>query len=234
VRVLGSFGLAPDGEVVRQSARTALYDRLFEGLRRAGLVYPCRCSRKEIASAASAPHGPEGPRYPGTCRSGIPATEARAWRFRAPEGAVDFADGVFGPISQDVSAEIGDFIVRRERPERTYAYQFAVVADDAEQGITQVVRGADLLDSTPRQILLYRALGSDPPRFAHVPILVTSEGEKRSKRLGREDLGKASASQRREILARILGLLGQEPTLESALSSFDPSHIPRKREIEAG
>jgi glutamyl/glutaminyl-tRNA synthetase len=106
------------------------------------------------------------------------------------------------------------------------------VADDAEQGVTQVVRGADLLDSTPRQILLYRSLGFPPPSFAHVPLLVTAEGGKRSKRLAREDLGSASASERPLLLARVLALLGQESTLEGAISSFDPSRIPRKGEIE--
>lgn len=233
--VLRGFGLEPDGEIVFQSARTALYDRLFARLRAAGLVYPCRCSRKEIAAAASAPHGPEGPRYPGTCReAGVAAGEARAWRFRVPEGTVEFDDAIFGPIRQDVSVAVGDFLVRRETPERCYAYQLAVVADDAAQGVTQVVRGADLLDSTPRQILIFRALGFEIPKFAHVPLLVSSAGEKRSKRLGREDLAKASAAERPPILARVLTLLGQEPTLERALAAFDPSLIPRRRELEVG
>ncbi len=230
--VLRHFGLEPDGEIVFQSERTALYDRLFDRLRAAGLVYPCRCSRREIAAAASAPHGPEGPRYPGTCREAdISDSEARAWRFRVPEGPVGFEDVVFGSIGQDVSAAVGDFVVRRDRPERTYAYQLAVVADDADQGVTQVVRGADLLDSTPRQILLYRALGFDLPAFAHVPLLLSAEGEKRSKRIGGEDLARVSPAERPRILARVLALLGQEPTLAGAVAAFDPSRIPRRREI---
>ena len=232
--VLRGFGFEPDDAIVFQSARTNLYDAFFERLRLAGLVYACRCSRREIAAAASAPHGPEGPRYPGTCRGAeVPAGEARAWRLRVPDGEVEFEDGIFGPIRQDVSATVGDFVVRRETPEPCYAYQLAVVADDALQGVTQVVRGADLLDSTPRQILIFRALGFDLPRFAHVPLLVSS-GEKRSKRLGREDLAKASRAERRQNLARVLALLGQEPTLERAIAAFDPARIPRRREIETG
>lgn len=235
VEQLRLFGLSPDGEIVFQSKRIALYDRFFERLRKAGLVYPCRCSRKEIASAASAPHGPEGPRYPGTCRGGVPEGEARAWRFRVPEGAVGFRDSVFGTISQDVSDLVGDFVIRRERPDRSYSYQFAVVVDDAEQGVTQVVRGADLLDSTSRQIALHTALGLPVPSYAHVPLLVEADGTKLSKRLGLRELAPdAGPAARERILARLLELLGQAPTLEKALAHFDASRIPRRKTIEVG
>ncbi len=229
---LAAFGLRPDGEVVRQSQRGELYDALFRRLAEEGRVYPCRCSRREVRTAASAPLGAE-PRYPGTCReAGVDPAEARSWRFRVEEGPVEFEDAVFGAVRQDVSAEVGDFVVRREPPVPAWAYQFAVVADDGDQGITQVVRGADLLDSTPRQILLGRALGFPEPRWAHVPILVSAQGEKLSKRAGSRAL--ADAVERGSVDAirgSLLRTLGQRPALAEALREFDPSAIPRSREI---
>jgi glutamyl-Q tRNA(Asp) synthetase len=232
LRLLSRCGLESDGPVVRQSARTALYDACFDRLLAAGWTYPCRCSRREIATSASAPHGAE-PIYPGTCReAAVPRSEARAWRFRVPEGIIAFQDEVFGEISQDAAKEIGDFVIRREQPARAYAYQLAVVVDDADQGVTQVVRGADLLDSTPRQILLARALGFPAPRYAHVPVLVSTQGEKLSKRAGSRRLVEAvDRAQRDDILGALLTTLGQEPALAEALSSFDPAAIPRRREI---
>jgi glutamyl-Q tRNA(Asp) synthetase len=229
---LAAFGLVPDGEVVRQSRRGPLYDALFGRLVAAGHVYPCRCSRREVRTAASAPHGSE-PRYPGTCRdAAVDPAEARAWRFRVEDGEVEFSDAVFGRMRQDVAADVGDFVVRREGPSAAYAYQFAVVADDADQRITQVVRGADLLDSTPRQILVGRALGFSEPRWAHVPLLVSAQGEKLSKRAGSRALADAVA--RGDVAAirgSLLATLGQEPDLAEALRTFDPSGIPRAREI---
>jgi glutamyl-Q tRNA(Asp) synthetase len=221
-----------DEPIVYQSERTSFYDSVFERLRQGGLVYPCRCSRKEIATSASAPHGAE-PVYPGTCRdAGVSPEEARAWRFRAPEKIVTFCDLVFGEIEQDVAAAVGDFVIRREQPEPTYAYQFAVVADDADQAIAQVVRGADLLDSTARQILIARALGVSIPAYAHVPLLVSDLGAKVSKRAGSRQLSEAAErGQLSAILAALLTTLGQAPTLESALASFNASKIPKQREI---
>ncbi len=221
-----------NGEIVWQSERTARYDALFEQLLRADLVYPCRCSRKEIATAASAPHAAD-PVYPGTCRDArVPEREARAWRLRVPAGVVSFRDGVFGDMSQDVAREVGDFVIRREQPERAYAYQLAVVADDTAQEITQVVRGADLLDSTARQILLGRALGFSIPAYAHVPLLVSAQGEKLSKRAGSRQLADAAHNGRLDaILAALLTTLGQRPTLAEAIRSFDASRIPKQREI---
>jgi glutamyl-Q tRNA(Asp) synthetase len=231
--LLEKAGLKPDGEVVHQSRRIPAYDRLFKRLHESALVYPCRCSRKEIASAASAPILGTETRYPGTCRDlEIPASEIRAWRFRVPEETVEFRDEVFGDLSEDVLAQVGDFVIRRETPERTYAYQFAVVADDTAQGITQVVRGADLLDSTARQILLARTLGFPIPRHAHIPVLVSQSGEKLSKRAGGRELPKLASSGRLpSIVAALLTTLGQKPTLEEALRTFDPSRIPKQREI---
>lgn len=233
LRLLALCALESDGEVVRQSTRIDLYDGHFRRLLDAGRLYPCRCSRKEIATSASAPHGDGEPRYPGTCRdAAVDPSEARAWRFRLEDGEIAFRDEVFGELRQDVSREIGDFVVRREQPAPTYAYQFAVVVDDAEQEITQVVRGADLLDSTPRQIALARALGFDLPRYAHVPVLVSSLGEKLSKRAGSRRLAEAfGRGQLPDIVAALLATLGQAPTLERARLTFDPSRIPRRREI---
>ncbi|HWC65275.1 MAG TPA: tRNA glutamyl-Q(34) synthetase GluQRS, partial [Thermoanaerobaculia bacterium] len=192
LRMLSLCGLESDGPVVRQSERTAIYDRHFARLLDAGRVYACRCSRREIATSASAPHGGEAA-YPGTCREAIvPESEARAWRFRVDAGVVEFEDAVFGKRGQDVSRDVGDFVVRREQPARAYAYQLAVVVDDAEQEMTQVVRGADLLDSTPRQILLARALELPPVEYAHVPLLVSALGEKLSKRAGSRQLAEAA------------------------------------------
>ncbi len=175
----------------RQSERLDRYRAALERLRGAGLAYPCFCSRAEVASAALAPHGPgdDGPRYPGTCR-GLSEVEraerARrrppAWRFRVPDGAVGFADGLYGARSVDVAAEVGDFVVARA--DGIPAYQLAVAVDDAAMGVTDVVRGDDLLPSTARQILLYRALGHEPPRFAHVPLVVGPDGERLAKRHG--------------------------------------------------
>jgi len=233
LRLLALCGLESDGEVVRQSARIELYDGHFRRLREAGRLYPCRCSRKEIATSASAPHGGGEPRYPGTCRdAAVDPSEARAWRFRLEDGEIAFHDEVFGELAQDVSREVGDFVVRREQPLPTYAYQFAVVVDDAAQGVTEVVRGADLLDSTPRQIALARALGFDLPRYAHVPVLVSSFGEKLSKRAGSRRLAEAfGRGQLPDIVAALLTTLGQAPTLDRARATFDASRIPRRREI---
>jgi glutamyl-Q tRNA(Asp) synthetase len=233
IRLLALCGLESDGPVVRQSDRTALYDAPFRRLAALGRLYPCRCSRKEIATSASAPHGSGEPVYPGTCRdANVDPAEARAWRFRVDEGDVEFVDEVFGRMRQDVAREVGDFVVRREQPSPAYAYQFAVVVDDAEQGMTQVVRGADLLDSTPRQILLGRTLGLPALRYAHVPVLVSALGEKLSKRAGSRQLAEAAARGRLpDITAALLTTLGQEPALDGALARFDPSRIPRRREV---
>ncbi|HLL79867.1 MAG TPA: tRNA glutamyl-Q(34) synthetase GluQRS [Ktedonobacteraceae bacterium] len=182
-----------------QSERQAIYDAYLQGLQEAGLVYPCYCSRADIARAASAPHGDEdeGPRYPGTCRS-LTDSERRQREASAPhrrpslrfrvddERVVVFEDALLGRQEQHVQRAVGDFIVRRA--DGIYAYQFAVVVDDALMRITQVVRGADLLSSTARQILLYEALGFPVPSFAHVPLVMDTEGKRLSKRQQSEGL----------------------------------------------
>jgi glutamyl-tRNA synthetase len=172
-----------------QSERSALYDEVLEKLKASESVYPCTCTRADIARAASAPHlEDEGPTYPGTCahRSVAHATALSgrqfAWRFRVTPGLVAWDDLFQGPIELDPSRLGGDFIVARENS--GHSYQLAVVADDAAMGINQVIRGADLVPSTPRQIQLYRRLGLPEPRFGHVPMAVTPDGRRLAKRDG--------------------------------------------------
>ncbi len=173
-----------------QSERQAIYTAYIQRLSAAGLDYPCYCSRAEIARVASAPHGPEGPRYPGTCRHLSKVQQRRheqagqrpALRFRvADERVVTFTDRVAGQVSQQVQQAVGDFIVRRS--DGIFAYQFAVVVDDGLMRINQVTRGADLLSSTARQILLFEALDFPLPTFAHVPLWLDSSSQRLSKRI---------------------------------------------------
>lgn len=165
-----ALGMHWDAEPVWQSQRLAHYQAAFELLDQAGSVYGCACTRAELSS---------GP-YPGTCRHGLPAgRHPRAWRWRVPEGRVAFEDRWSGQHSQDVAREVGDFIIRRA--DGLWAYQLAVVVDDAAQHITHIVRGADLLDSTARQMLLAQALGASAPTTLHVPLLCDAQGHKLSK-----------------------------------------------------
>ena len=175
---LETFGFQWDGEVLYQSRRHAAYAAATAELLAAGAAFPCACSRSEIADSGL--HGLEGPIYPGTCRQGLPpGREARAVRLRAPDETLAFEDGLQGSVRQNLAKDIGDFIIRRA--DGCYAYQLAVVVDDAFQGVTEVVRGADLLLSTPRQLLLQRLLGLPHPRYLHLPVAVNQAGEKLSK-----------------------------------------------------
>lgn len=205
LRTLEQFGFEWDGPVVWQSRRTDAYRAAFEALRAAERVFPCACTRKEIADSALARDGTR--RYPGTCRDGLaPGREARAWRLRVEPGEVSFDDAVQGPIREDVAADVGDFVLLRA--DGLFAYQLAVVVDDAEAGVTEVVRGADLLDSTGRQILLQRLLGHPQPRYAHLPVASNAAGEKLSKQtLARAVEGADPA----RVLVDALDFLGQEP-----------------------
>jgi glutamyl-Q tRNA(Asp) synthetase len=178
LRTLEAFGLAWDGEVVRQSTRGDAYSEALEDLRARDLVYPCSCSRGDIPPA---PPGQE-PRYPGTCRAGPRRTDVPlALRFRTGSfpGCVSVDDRVQGCLSQDVDATVGDFVLRRR--DGFWAYQLAVVVDDAVQGITDVVRGLDLWDNTPRQLLLQRALGLPAVRYLHLPLVTSEDGQKLAK-----------------------------------------------------
>lgn len=167
-----------------QSQRLPRYMESFERLRAGGFIYPCACSRQDVLRALTAPHqGEEEPVYPGTCRA-VSAARERAgvnWRFRVPEGVgVEFVDGHFGPQRAVAGEDFGDFLVWRK--DGFPSYQFACTVDDAEMGITEVVRGADLITSTFRQLLLYRALGWDIPAFFHCPLVNDEHGQRLAKR----------------------------------------------------
>lgn len=241
LRALERYGLTWDGKVAFQSERLAHYDTALENLLRKKMAYACACSRADLARAASAPaRGDDGDAaagaavYPGTCRTGLPpGKEVRAVRFRVPAGIFTFEDLVFGPVSEEVSVSIGDFVVKRA--DGPFAYQLAVVADDAAQGVTQVARGADLLGSTARQIALQRALGLPTPAYAHLPLVLGSDGKKLGKRDGALPLETLDEARVRTTLAFALEALGQEPwegtpreMLREARARFSPARIPRE------
>jgi glutamyl-Q tRNA(Asp) synthetase len=213
LRALERYGLTWDGAVVYQSQRIAFYDEALNALRAKNLVYDCGCSRADLARTASAPLGRE-PVYPGTCREGLPPGRvARAVRFRTSHEIVAFDDMLRGHVEEDIGAETGDFVVRRA--DGVYAYQLAVVVDDAAQNVTQVVRGADLLTSTARQIALQRALALPTPSYAHLPLVVNADGSKLGKRDGALALPSLDEQRVRETLSFALRFLGVEVALDS-------------------
>jgi len=179
LRTLEAFGFEWDGEVLWQSRRQAAYQAALESLHDAGGLYPCHCSRREIA--ATGRWGVDGPVYPGHCRGRNLALGRAgvALRMRVPDIRVEFEDAVQGRVACHVGQECGDFVLRRA--DGVYTYQLAAVVDDAEQGVTHVVRGADLLASTPRQIVLQRALGFYTPAYLHLPVVLDGQGDKLSK-----------------------------------------------------
>jgi len=193
LRQLADCGLLPDAVPLYQSARHALYQQALEDLVARGLAYPCGCSRKAIESEWQR-LGRVKPRhgelvYPGTCRperGGLQGQPARAWRLRVEPGVVHWYDRRLGEQAQDVAAEVGDFVLRRA--DGYYAYQLAVVVDDGAQGVTHIVRGEDLADNTPRQILLQRQLGLPTPQYLHTPLVRCANGEKLSKQNGAQPL----------------------------------------------
>ena len=227
-----------------QTARRAVYAQALKALSARGLVYPCVCSRRDVEAGQSAPHAEEGLYYPGTCRDRFASYEAArrtlpegrlpAWRFRVGVGeTVRFVDGFRGPYEQDVSAQIGDFVLARD-PDGA-GYMLAVVADDAAMGITEVVRGDDLLSATPRQLLLYRALGLTPPAFLHVPLVVSEEGRRLAKRHG--DTRIAALREAGVPPEKVVGLLagwcgwaawGESLALRDLLPRFDLRTLPRE------
>ncbi|MEA2329615.1 MAG: glutamyl-Q tRNA(Asp) synthetase, partial [Thermoanaerobaculia bacterium] len=189
------------------------YDDALATLRAKNLVYDCGCSRADQARTASAPLGREAV-YPGTCRDGLPAGRvARAVRFRTSHEVIGFDDMLRGRVEEDVAAETGDFVVRRA--DGVYAYQLAVVVDDAAQNVTQVVRGADLLSSTARQVALQRALGFPTPSYAHLPLVVNPDGSKLGKRDGALPLPSLDENRVSETLSFALRFLGVEVDLDS-------------------
>ena len=237
LRALERYGLHWDGAVVVQSERTGLYEDALARLRGMGLAYDCGCSRAEVARAAGAPDASDpvdgtGAVYAGTCRGGLaPERAARAVRFRVPDGTVAFEDRVRGRIEEEVSRVVGDFVVRRA--DGPFAYQLAVVVDDAEQGVTEVVRGGDLLSSTARQVALQSALGLPTPAYAHLPLVLGRDGKKFGKRDGALPLETLDEKRVLETLALALRLLGQEAIegpapemLSAAARAFDAGRIP--------
>jgi glutamyl-tRNA synthetase len=237
------LGLDWDGEPVVQTQRLPLYEAALRALQARELVYPCTCTRGDVERAASAPHAEhEGPVYPGTC-AGRSAGDAAAlgdrpycWRFRVPARSPAWVDGLRGPTHIDVRAAGGDFVVwKAARPPGLAgpAYQLAVVVDDAAQGVTEVVRGDDLVPSTPRQLLLYEALGLAAPRFAHVPLVVGPDGRRLAKRHGDTRLAALRAAGVRPeallgLLALSCGWVGQvrPVTARELLPLFRPEAIP--------
>jgi glutamyl-Q tRNA(Asp) synthetase len=214
-------GMAWDGEVTWQSRRTALYG---DALRQLGdLVYPCGCSRREIADSQLSLTGRQAQAliYPGTCRHGLaPGKSARALRLKVPQEphcVLAFEDRWAGHVRQDLTDDVGDFVIKRA--DGFWAYQLAVVVDDGDQGITDIVRGADLLDSTPRQLYLQQVLGLPQPTYLHVPVVVNDVGEKLSKQTGAQafDTGADAAALLQQALlpaARFLGMDLTAATIE--------------------
>ncbi len=224
LRSLETYGLHWDGPVERQSARQAAYAEAVDALLARGLAYPCRCSRKQLEGR---------PIYPGTCRERHCPAQDAAIRLRVPDAEYRFVDRVQGEYAQNLAREVGDFIIRRR--DGLYAYQLAVVLDDAWQGISDIVRGADLLDSTPRQLYLQELLGLPQPRYLHIPLLLQPDGHKLGKSYRSPPL---PADQAPALLARALRALGQQPPTELeqgqvdevlawAVRHWSPAAIPR-------
>ena len=228
LRSLETYGLHWDGAVERQSARHDAYAAALETLLERGLAYPCSCSRKQLA---------DHDLYPGTCRELRRPRHDAAIRLRAPDAEYAFVDRVQGEICQHLGREVGDFVIRRR--DGLFAYQLAVVLDDAWQGVTDVVRGADLLDSTPRQLYLQELLDLPQPRYLHVPLVIQPDGHKLGKSYRSPPL---PADQAPPLLARALRALGQQPPAELAdgtprevlawgIAHWDASRIPRSRTL---
>jgi glutamyl-Q tRNA(Asp) synthetase len=213
LRSLYAFGLRWDGEVMMQTRRKADYQTALQRLDQQSATYACICSRREIADSAIA--GLDGPVYPGTCRSARHDPAGPAIRVITDNQPIRFMDRLQGVVSQRLGSQLGDFIVRRR--DGLFAYQLAVVVDDAEQGITQVVRGADLIDSTPRQIHLQRLLGVATPQYLHVPVATNAHGQKLSKQTLAPALGNTDACR---LLLRALQFLGQPPIAAAAGASL--------------
>ena len=180
LRTLDGLGFEWDGDVLVQSRRLDLYHAALMRLQLDGVVFPCACTRSQIAAATQRVSVDGGLLYPGTCRAGLsPGQAARSWRLRVPDRVFRFRDRVQGPAEQNLEREVGDFVLLRA--DGQYAYQLAVVVDDAAQGVNAVVRGVDLLDSTARQIWLQQCLGLPTPSYAHLPVVVNAVGDKLSK-----------------------------------------------------
>ena len=233
---LQRLGLNWDGPVVQQSERGAAYDAALAFLAAQGRLFACRRSRRDLAKLASAPHGTHGPPYPAAWRTPPLSPEALAGitdaaiRFRVESGLIRFVDRVQGEITEDVASTVGDVVLRRR--DGVVAYQLAVVVDDVAQSVTEVVRGADLLSSTARQIQIIEALGARVPAYAHVPLLVSTSGDKLSKRDGAlsvDALFDAGVTPEALVgwLAGLLGLDNMPRSVSDVAEAFHWSHVPR-------
>ncbi|CAN5350511.1 tRNA glutamyl-Q(34) synthetase GluQRS [soil metagenome] len=243
---LEKIGLIWDAAPIKQSDRTKQYEELFTKLKDRRLVYPCFCSRKDILEAASAPNAepaavePDGARYPGTCAAHpyddliarASGGERHSWRLRVDQAPQSFFDGFSGERAIDLRALGGDFVVKRA--DGLFAYQFACAADDMESGVTEVLRGADLLESGARQAYLIACLGGAAPRYLHIPLLYSATGERLAKRVGSEDLTGFLArgfdiTAIISYLAHTLGLAnpGERITLDEMVSRWDMNKMPR-------
>jgi glutamyl-Q tRNA(Asp) synthetase len=208
LRTLVCYGFRIDGEIMRQRDRNQAYQAALNRLHYDNHIFGCACTRKEIGDSTLGSDG--APIYPGTCRNGLPeGKEARAWRLRVDQQRIAFNDAVQGEIAQNLATEAGDFVLLRA--DGLFAYQLAVVLDDADQDITHVVRGADLLDSTPRQIWLQQCLGVPTPHYAHLPVAVNADGEKLSKQTLAQPLDDNNPV---PALWQALDFLGQRPPRE--------------------
>jgi glutamyl-Q tRNA(Asp) synthetase len=230
IQTLAAFGMRSDGEILWQSTRQIRYSAAFDKLGDA--VYACACSRKEIADSRLTLAADGAVIYPGTCRNGLaPGRTPRAWRLRVPAASdphalIQFDDRWQGLISENLTEHVGDFVLKRA--DGFWAYQLAVVVDDAEQGVTDIVRGADLLESTPRQIYLQRLLGLSTPCYLHVPAVVNDRGEKLSKQTGAQPLDVGSPIKALMEAAVHLGLaLSRAP---SSVDEFWALAIPAWRQ----
>ena len=205
LRTLENFGLLWDESVIFQGQRTHAYETALQHLQNNNMTYPCACTRKEIADSSL--HGIDGQIYPGTCRKGIlSGRTGRTWRIRTDCQPIEFADILQGGVKQTLEREIGDFVVKRA--DGLFAYQLAVVVDDAFQDITHVVRGADLIDSTPRQIFLQHLLGLPTPHYLHLPVATNMQGEKLSKQTLAKPLDNSNPA---PLLLQALRFLRQNP-----------------------
>ena len=235
---LEAHGFAWDGAPLCQSRRSARYQAALDSLQTAGYTYACACSRREIADSLAGTDNT--PIYPGTCRHGLaPGKTARAVRVLVGEACIEFDDAIQGHIGQDLARETGDFVLHRA--DGFFAYQLAVVVDDAEQGITDVVRGTDLLDSTPRQIFLQHLLGLPTPRYAHLPLALNAAGEKLSKQTHAAALDNQRPSAN---LSAALVFLGQPAPAalasasvgavwDWALANWNLEHVPKNNVVAA-
>ena len=229
VAQLAACGLRPDEAPLYQSTRGALYEAALQQLINQSRAYPCGCTRQDIALAQAAAghlrqrHGELV--YPGTCRHGLQGQPARAWRFLTQAGTLHWTDRRLGPQSQDVQQQVGDFALRRA--DGLWAYQLAVVVDDAAQGVSHVVRGQDLADNTARQIQLQAALGLPTPRYLHTPLVLGANGEKLSKQNGAAPLDLSDPLVALNRAAVVLGLPAQTSPVPQALAQWTEAWAER-------